>query len=141
MSTMTAAVVSAAILGFACEEPPPAEQPTGSLCAEAADCYRDVDHALLGEVFCETQFEDGYCTHTCERDEDCCAFEGECMPGIAHVCTPLTNDHTKRCWVSCEDEARLDADPMAYCFTHAGPGTVCRSSGGGSEKRSICGPP
>ncbi|MDC0722059.1 hypothetical protein [Nannocystis bainbridge] len=136
MSTLTAA-----ILGFACEEPPPMEQPTGALCSEAADCYPELDHSQLGTVFCEDQFDYGYCTHTCETDADCCAVEGECMLAVAYVCTPLANDTSKRCWISCEEDARLGAEPMAYCFMHAGPNTVCRSSGGGSEKREVCLPP
>jgi len=137
LSTMLAA----AFLGFACGGPHPAGAPTGALCVVAEDCFPEIDHALLGTVFCEDKFEDGYCTHTCESDEDCCAIEGECAPGILHVCTPLADDKTKRCWVSCEADVLGEADPAAYCFMHAGSGAGCRSSGGGSENRDICAPP
>lgn len=108
--------------------PHPAGAPTGALCLAVEDCFPEIDHALLGTVFCEDKFEDGYCTHTCETDEDCCAIDGECAPRIAHVCTPLADDET---------DALGGADPAAYCFMGAG----CRSSGGGSENCDICLPP
>ncbi len=134
----TLAIVAGS-LGFACA-PPPGPQ-TGTICVVAEDCYPGIDHALLGTVFCEDKFENGYCTHTCETDEDCCKYDEECAAGLAYVCTPLSEDKTKRCWISCEASDLGDADPAAHCLMFAGAGAGCRSSGGGSDNRDICAPP
>ncbi|HTM46288.1 MAG TPA: hypothetical protein VL137_15115, partial [Polyangiaceae bacterium] len=63
---------------------------TGSVCKVASQCYPGVaDGGLLGEAMCLTRVRDGYCTHTCTRDSDCCAAAGECRTGFPQVCSPF----------------------------------------------------
>jgi hypothetical protein len=51
----------------------PPEQ-TGSICEENSDCFPGVaEGGLQGDPLCLTRVRDGYCTHTCEVDDDCCA--------------------------------------------------------------------
>jgi hypothetical protein len=51
---------------------------TGAACTVADDGYPDVaEGELQGEPVCIDRVRDGYCTHTCESDDDCCAAEGE----------------------------------------------------------------
>ena len=67
----------------------PPEQ-TGSACEVDGDCFPDVaDGELQGEPLCLTRVRDGYCTHTCETDDNCCAVEGECKTDLAQVCSPF----------------------------------------------------
>jgi hypothetical protein len=72
--------------------PGPTESPeqAGKPCETVDDCFPGVDHALLaGEVQCLDRVRDGYCTHLCETDEDCCAVEGECDTNLRQVCSPF----------------------------------------------------
>ena len=125
-------------LAIACHHEP---EYAGQPCDTPADCYPDVDHsALLGEVECLDKVEDGYCTHLCESDDDCCAVEGECVSGFPQVCAPFTNETIKRCFLSCEDSDVGDLGPDEYCQTYAHPSFGCRSTGGGSENRKVCVP-
>ncbi len=136
--------------GCGSDDDAPAEEParpenTGSACESAADCYPDVDGEILGEVQCLDRVKDGYCTHLCESDGDCCAVEGECAAGITQVCSPFENTEQHMCFLSCEPEdlpAGADGreDENAYCQAEAGTEFICRSSGGGSNNRKVCVP-
>jgi hypothetical protein len=123
-------------------------EPTGSVCQEAADCYAGLDtDELAGDVACIDKVEDGYCTHECETDDDCCAVEGECRTGFKQVCASFENTDVKYCFLSCEDEDLVAAggaagasgvDANEYCEREANPRFICRSTGGGVENRLAC---
>ncbi len=117
---------------------------TGSICEAPSDCYPDVEEgAIEGEILCLDRVQDGYCTHECEVDEDCCNAEGECEEGLHQVCSPFESTDTRMCFVSCETEdvdAAGEDDEGTYCQKRASPDFICRSSGGGSENRKICVP-
>jgi hypothetical protein len=122
---------------------------TGEACEVAAECFPEVDHsALAGEVVCIDRVENGYCTHTCEQDADCCAVEGECDTDLLQVCSPFESMEGMHCFLSCEDEDLRPAedggagevDPDEFCQREAHPDFICRSSGGGSDNRRICVP-
>lgn len=138
----------------------------GQACTAPAQCYLDKTDggdggqlAIQGAIHCETKVENGYCTHECQSDDNCCAVEGECRTGIKQVCSPFTNtDNPKYCFLSCEDEdiqraiaANVDAggwDGGAwdggtdlandFCYHYASIYAQCRSSGGGSQNRKVC---
>jgi hypothetical protein len=117
--------------------PPPVEQ-TGLLCQSVAQCYPLIDAAtLIGTPTCMNPPSDGYCTHTCTTDSDCCAVAGECSTGHPQVCSPFESNGATYCMLSCEVDA---GDPTAYCQTWASRSFVCASSGGGSGNRKVCKP-
>ena len=123
---------------------------TGAACQIPSDCYPNVDVATIqGEVRCLDRVHDGYCTHLCETDDDCCAADGECTENIRQVCSPFESTDLTMCFLSCEKSdlvAPEDApasDPIddnEYCQREAGAEFICRSSGGGSENRKVCVP-
>ena len=131
-------------------------EPAGQTCSAASQCYGGVDGgadsgAILGAVTCLTKVTNGYCTHTCTQDTECCAAPGECTTGVKEVCSPLENQGAQYCFLSCEDadiqravaanaDAGYDAGAGAdsYCQKFAGASTSCRSSGGGSKNRKVC---
>jgi len=124
----------------------PIEQ-TGQSCAAASQCYAALDAgALRGDVTCLTQLQNGYCTHTCESDSDCCAVPGECLTGFKQVCASFESSGKNYCFLSCESSDIAAApdggttDPSVYCQTWAGATFTCRSTGGGSKNRKFCGP-
>jgi hypothetical protein len=122
----------------------------GQTCKSPADCYPNVADAgaLKGEIDCLDRVPNGYCTHRCETDADCCAVEGECRTGLKQVCAPLESTGLKQCFVSCEDADLLDEngnpvvdggiDATAFCHRYASPELGCRSTGGGAENRKVC---
>lgn len=116
----------------------------GSVCEVPDDCYPDIDHAdLHGAVICNDRVRDGYCTHECTADEDCCAVDGECKTDLPQVCSPFESSGTLTCFLSCEPEnveAAGESDEQAFCQHEASPDFICRSSGGGSGNRKICVP-
>jgi len=118
---------------------------TGGACELASDCYPDVSEGeLQGEAVCITRVREGYCTHTCETDDDCCAADGECAAALVEVCSPFESMVGLHCFVSCESEDVAQAtgvsDEQDYCQTKASPDFICRSSGGGATNRKICVP-
>lgn len=122
----------------------PPEQ-TGSICEENGDCFPGVaEGGLQGEPLCLTRVRDGYCTHTCEADEDCCAVPGECHTDWPQVCSPFESTGMMMCFLSCEAEDIVGdsgaADEQAFCQRYANPDFICRSSGGGNQNRKICVP-
>lgn len=120
---------------------------TGAACETPADCYPGVDQTTLaGEVRCLDRVDDGYCTHLCQDDADCCAVDGECPNGLAQVCSPFESTGLMMCFLSCEPgdltppDGGTVADENEYCQRYASPDFICRSSGGGAANRKICVP-
>jgi hypothetical protein len=138
-------------------------EPAGQSCTTPAQCYADVERgadggaAVSGEVTCLAKVTNGYCTHTCAQDSECCRAPGECRTGVAQVCAPLSDQPAQYCFPSCEDEdiaralaANADAGfydggatdaggvADAYCQSFAGATTKCRSTGGGNKNRKVC---
>ncbi len=117
---------------------------TGAACTTADQCFVGVeDGALQGDALCLDEVRDGYCTHTCTSDEDCCAAMGECKTDLPQVCTPFESTNTTMCFLSCEPED-VDAVPEAvdendYCQREASRDFICRASGGG-DPHKICVP-
>jgi hypothetical protein len=143
-STIPLAFALALVASWACgdgdgDESSPDQ--AGDACHEPADCYEEVDHAdLRGEVQCLDRVPDGYCTHLCETDDDCCAVDGECETGLHQVCAPFESTGMRMCFLACEDADVEDADADDYCHEHVGDAFGCRSTGGGSENRKVCTP-
>jgi hypothetical protein len=126
-------------------------EPTGSTCQMPSDCYANLDTTQLsGPAECIAKVDDGYCTHECETDDDCCALEGECRTGFKQVCASFENTDKKYCFLSCEDADLVPAaggassggasavDANEYCEREANPRFACRSTGGGIENRLVC---
>jgi hypothetical protein len=122
---------------------------TGKSCTAAADCYPGVDQAeLSGAAQCLDRVRDGYCTHLCETDDDCCAAEGECDTDLRQVCSPFESTGQRMCFLSCEgSDLRAadgtpsgDIDEQEFCQREASVDFMCRSSGGGAENRKVCVP-
>jgi hypothetical protein len=149
MKTISVAVVFvvAAAWPMACgnDNPPPLLEQAGRACMNAGQCYPEVDGAALmgGPAVCLDQVPNGYCTHLCQADTDCCVVPGECKTGFPQVCSPFESATDKYCILSCEDVVVSDAgvtDANAYCATYAHAGFGCRSSGGGVQNRKVCVP-
>src|SRR5688572_7429450 len=122
---------------------------TGAACETPDDCFTAVADrtTLAGEVQCLDRVDDGYCTHLCTSDDDCCAATGECKTGIRQVCSPFESTNMMMCFLSCEDVDLVaadagvtDVDENEYCQREASPDFICRSSGGGTDNRKICVP-
>lgn len=124
---------------------PDRPEDTGAACEVAGDCYPDVaEGELQGDAVCVDRVRGGYCTHTCETDDDCCAAEGECDASIHEVCSPFESFEGMHCFLSCEDEDIAQAtdvtDANDFCQKNASADFICRSSGGGATNRKICVP-
>lgn len=123
----------------------PDDGATGAVCEVPEDCFPDVPEGeLSGDAVCLDRVDEGYCTHECETDADCCAAEGECEEGVAQVCGPFESTGLMMCFLGCENED-VDADPNAvdandFCQKNVSTDFICRSTGGGSENRQICVP-
>jgi hypothetical protein len=121
---------------------------TGAACATVSDCYQKVEAgALKGEPLCLDRVRDGYCTHLCTADTDCCAVPGECITDFRQVCSPFESTNQMMCFLSCEDAdihavdgGPPPADEQEFCQRGAGFDFICRSSGGGSQNRKVCVP-
>ncbi len=118
---------------------------TGQPCTAAQQCYPGIDAATLqgGVPVCMSQFPNGYCTHLCATDADCCAVPGECPSGRPEVCGPFESTGEMYCFLSCETNTLTAAgytDDTLYCQTYANPDFICRSTGGGSQNRKVCVP-
>jgi hypothetical protein len=127
-------------------KPAPGTTNTGQSCATASQCYPGVADAQAlrgGAAVCMPDFANGYCTHHCVTDADCCAVPGECGANVVEVCGPFESTNEMYCFLSCEDAA-LSAmgmtDSNAYCQRYANPDFICRSTGGGSQNRKVCVP-
>ncbi len=109
---------------------------TGNSCGVVDDCYKDLDPATLsGAVICLDRVSDGYCTHLCAVDADCCGADGECDDDAApQVCAPFESTGQRMCFLSCEGE------PEDYCGEYLSSDFGCSSTGGGSENRKVCSP-
>lgn len=141
---LSAACISAIACSGSSSSVPPANQ-TGSACTTAASCYSGIDAgALQGQVTCLTQLQNGYCSHTCTADADCCAVPGECASGAKEICSPLQSAPQTYCFLSCA-AADIPAsagttDPGVYCQRFANATFTCRSTGGGANNKKFCGP-
>jgi hypothetical protein len=149
--------------GTAADAGPRGVEQAGQACTAPSQCYGGVDGgadsgALKGSVTCLDKVPNGYCTHECNSDSDCCAVPGECTTGVKQVCSPFTNTDTPRyCFLSCEDAdirtgiaanadaggydgGAVDGGTVAdeYCRSYASVYATCRSSGGGSQNRKVC---
>ena len=115
---------------------------TGLTCSNASQCYAGLDAGTLhGSVVCLTSLKDGYCSHTCATDADCCAVGGECPAGIKEVCGPLQSNPQTYCVLSCETaDVPAGMDPTVFCQKNANASFTCRSTGGGAKNRKFCGP-
>jgi hypothetical protein len=135
---------------------------TGQECKVASECYPGIDGgadsgALKGEVICIDKVTNGYCTHKCTQDSDCCAVPGECKTGLVQVCGPFTSTGINQCFLSCEEEdiakaiaaqgndggfdgGTIDGGSRedAYCKAYASAAFGCRSTGGGKTNRKVC---
>ena len=109
---------------------------TGNTCEVVDDCYPGVEaDDLSGPVVCLDRVPNGYCTHECETDEDCCAADGECEEGSPpQVCAPFESENRKMCFLSCEGEDEN------YCQDELSGDFTCSSTGGGAENRKVCSP-
>jgi len=129
----------------------------GQTCMAATDCYPGLDAGTLaGAVQCLTKVPQGYCTHLCTKDSDCCATSGECKTGLKQVCAPFESTGMMMCFLSCEtadvstgiatggayDGGATEAGSVAdaYCQSYASSAFTCRSTGGGKNNRQICAP-
>jgi len=115
---------------------------TGQACQLTSDCYPGIDAgSLRGAPACLTQVQNGYCTHSCSTDNDCCAVAGECPAGLPEVCSPFESTSAMDCFLSCEADQVMHAgftDDTAYCQKYASAAFTCRSTGGGSNNRKVC---
>lgn len=119
---------------------------TGQSCTTASQCYLGIDAgSLKGQVTCLTQLTNGYCTHTCQTNADCCAVPGECA-GFEQVCAPFESSGHSYCFLSCSASAIAAApdggtmDATAYCQLWGNSTFTCRSTGGGANNMLFCGP-
>ena len=132
------------LLSACSDEGEPSPITTGQTCTSAAQCYPGVaDGELQGAAACLDKVTNGYCTHECTQDSDCCATAGECPDNHAEVCGPFESTGRMYCFLSCEDSDLEDAkltDADQYCHRYAGPAFGCRSTGGGSKNRKVCVP-
>jgi hypothetical protein len=104
----------------------------------------DAGGAILGTPAC-LSLQNGYCTHTCTADTDCCAVPGECPLGFKEICASFESSGQMYCFLSCSaaDIAAAHGtttDPATYCQTYANATFTCRSTGGGSANAKFCGP-
>lgn len=132
-----------ALLGGCSSDPPPAPPATtGAACTTPAQCYPGLDGGVLrGDIQCLSRVTNGYCTHSCQADSDCCAVPGECAAGLRQVCAPFESTGQKMCFLSCEAaDVPSGTDATAYCQAKASPALGCRSTGGGSQNRKVCVP-
>jgi hypothetical protein len=121
------------------KDPGGSPEQTGKSCATKDDCYPDVSHAdLKGQVVCDLLIRDGYCTHTCGSDADCCAIDKECETDINQVCANFESKGQK-CYLSCESADIGGMNEQEYCQRKVSPDFICRASGGG-DPRKICVP-
>lgn len=141
--TVVLAATGLGLSGCGDDEPPyrPYDENAGSSCNDESDCYPELDPAdLQGTVVCMDRVTGGYCTHTCNDDNDCCAVPGECETGHPQVCAPFESATARYCFLSCERADIGSYEENAYCHEFAHTLFNCRSSGGGSDNRKVCVP-
>jgi hypothetical protein len=139
-------IAAFALAPFACggSGGAPITEQTGQSCSSAAQCFPGTHDAALmgGPAVCLDRVPNGYCTHECVSDSDCCAVPGECRTGYPQVCAPFESTNAKYCFLSCEDvpsdAGTSSADAFCDAYAHAAFG--CRSTGGGSQNRKVCVP-
>lgn len=135
MRILSILILAAALAG--CDDDKPERENTGNSCETVDECYPEVDHGdLTGEVVCMDRVEEGYCTHHCTTNTDCCAVENECESEFPQVCAPFESTGEMYCFLSCEGVE----DENNYCQENAHPSFICRSTGGGGLNRKVCVP-
>lgn len=130
--TVPVALLTLALVPAGCGD----DDDTGAACDSIDQCYGGIDTSeLQGEVRClSDNVPDGYCTHTCNTDADCCTVPGECDSDLDYVCSPLENQNEKFCFLSCEGQ-----DAEDFCQSSLNNDAFsCRSSGGGNQNRKLC---
>ena len=126
----------------------------GNACVTVDDCFPGLDQtSLAGEVECLDRVENGYCTHQCETNDDCCSVEGECEDGVKQVCAPFESTGLMLCFLSCEEDdlppeyqedalggaAGMEIDgATAFCKARGHAEFTCRSTGGGTDNKKVC---
>ncbi|MCU0665416.1 MAG: hypothetical protein MUC50_24210 [Myxococcota bacterium] len=127
-----------AFTASACDDDNEGIEQTGASCEVAEDCYPGVDtEALPSPPMCMDRVENGYCTHHCASDDDCCSVPGECEDDLPQVCAPFESTGEYYCFLSCE---AVVSDQDEFCAQNAHPEFHCRSTGGGSDNRKVCVP-
>ncbi len=112
----------------------------GASCEVAEDCFADLEGEVPGEIICIDRVEEGYCSHACVDDTECCSIEGECDFGeelgeLAEVCAPFESMGGTWCFVSCEDLVEVDGETLCQDVS---VDLHCRSTGGGGDNRRVC---
>jgi hypothetical protein len=129
-------------LMVSCGSDDPAPTNTGQSCTAVDQCYPGLDQSKLsGAAVCMDRVPEGYCTHHCVADTDCCKLAGECPDNHAEVCGPFESTGGMYCFLSCEDSDLMKADITSgddYCHKFASNAFTCRSTGGGSGNRKVC---
>jgi hypothetical protein len=92
-------------------------------CEQAEDCVDLVPQDAEG--VCLDKSGEGFCTWSCEADEDC-----EAPDGRSRVCASFESSEGMHCFPSCEDTGEA-ACPEGFS---------CRSTGGGDDNRKVCFP-
>lgn len=113
---------------------------TGATCKAASECYLGVDPTILSGTATCLSVSNGYCTHSCTSDADCCSAKGECPSGRKEVCSPFESSGQMFCFLSCEGADVGSDDPTAYCTQFSNAAFSCRSTGGGAKNRKVCSP-
>jgi hypothetical protein len=135
-----------ALVWAACGGSKSSPEQTGQTCTPTKDdatggCFKDLQESIKGTPMCLTRVPEGYCTHTCQTDSDCCAVKGECKSGLIQVCAPFESTGAKYCFLSCEaKDIPKDMDDSTFCQENANAAFICRSTGGGNENRKVCVP-
>jgi hypothetical protein len=136
------AFVAAVVVG-GCSGSSNAPATTSSSCTSASQCYPGVDAgALRGTPACLTSVGNGYCTHTCASNADCCSGPDNCAAAdIPEICGSFESSGANYCFVSCAatDLPAGTTDANAFCARAAGGSSTCRSSGGGTNNTKFCG--
>ena len=133
----------ATVVAGGCSSSSGASGATSSSCTSASQCYPGVDAgALKGTPACLTSVGNGYCTHTCASNADCCSGPDNCAAAdIKEICGSFESSGANYCFVSCAaaDLPAGTTDASAFCAKTVGGSSSCRSSGGGSNNTQFCG--
>ena len=107
------------LLLLACSGAP---EPYG-VCEQVEDCADQVPEEA--QAVCLDKAGEGFCTWSCELDEDCVFGEEE------RVCASFEDEGGMHCFPGCEGDTGEDLCPDGF---------TCRSTGGGEDNRKVCFP-
>lgn len=105
----------------------------GAGCVADGDCPAPAGD----EARCLTDVEGGYCSATCDDDDDCCD-DVECPADVDVVCSTFEDTGEQLCFIGCRDGDGPGGD-QGVCDEHAA-GMECRNTGGGIGEQ-VCLPP